>query len=180
MNLTDSLRCTRLCTLKAQNNTGNNCKVSRDLIRGKALYFLGRREYSQYELRKKLEEKFPEQSVCIQEIIQEFSEKNWISDIRYAEEFVREKSQYSKWGPIKIMQQLKAKGIEKEMAESVLKIIFPEEIQREVAIQLAQEKWKLLHKKTAPQRKVAVQRFLLSRGFFFHIVLETMELFKSK
>jgi regulatory protein len=164
--------------LKTQNNIDNN--KSCDLIRGKALYFLGRREYSQFELQKKLKDKFPEEVFCIRDVINEFIAKNWISDIRYAEEFVREKSQYSKWGPIKITQQLREKGVEKEIIESTLKKVFSEKVQREVVMQLAKEKWRLLHKKTAPKRKVAVQSFLLSRGFTFHVVLDVMEHFKQE
>jgi regulatory protein len=167
----------KLCVLKTQNNIGNDDNKSRDLIRGKALYFLGRREYSRFELQKKLEDKFSENVSCIQEIISEFETKNWISDIRYTEEFVREKSQYSKWGPIKITQRLQEKGIEKEITVLILEKIFPEEMQREVVMQLAKEKWQLLHKKTTTKRKVAVQRFLLSRGFSFHVVLDIMNLF---
>ena len=166
--------------LKTYNKTEDRKDISRDLIRGKAFYFLGRREHSQIELQKKLRERFPEKDVEIQAVIQEFVTKDWISDIRYTEELVREKSQYGGWGPIKITQRLREKGIEKELIESVLEKLFPEELQKEVVMRLATEKWRLLYKKTAPQRKAAVQRFLVSRGFSFSTVFSCMELFTQE
>ena len=166
--------------LKTYNKTENRTDISRDLIRGKAFYFLGRREYSQFELQNKLREKFPEKDSEIQAVLQEFVTKDWISDIRYTEELVREKSQHGGWGPIKITQRLREKGIEKEIAESVLEKLFPEELQKEVVMRLETEKWRLLYKKTAPQRKAAVQRFLVSRGFPFSIVFSCMELLNQE
>ncbi len=150
--------------------------ISRELIRGKALRLLGRREYSQSELQKKLSEKFPEEASFIEEIIEEFIASNWISDIRYTEELVREKSQYGGWGPMKIYKRLREKGIEKEMIAQCLERIFPEEKQREFAKSLAEEKWRLLYKKTAAERRAAVQRFLASRGFSFSVILNVTEL----
>ncbi len=151
-----------------------------DKIREKALRLLGRREYSQSELQNRLLEKFPKGVSFVKEIIKEFVEHSWISDMRYTKEFVREKSQYRKWGPIKISQKLKEKGIEKELIETVLIQDFTEEMQCVIAQQLAEEKWNRLYKKTASERRGAVQRFLLSRGFAFHIVFKVMGFFNSK
>jgi regulatory protein len=124
------------------------------------------------ELQKKLQKEFSEEDVLVGEILLECQKNNWISDVRYAEEFIREKSEYAAWGPMKMIQKLREKGIEEEIIQDALVIIFPEEQQREVAQRLAEEKWKLLSKKTAPDRKAAVQRFLVSRGFSFPLILE--------
>lgn len=156
--------------LKTHNNSVDNI-VSFSTVREKALRLLGRREYSQAELQKKLVEKFPKETSFVQEVIDEFVNSSWISDLRYTEEFIREKSQHGKWGPIKISQKLRERGIDTELIQTVMDTDFSEEIQQEVAQQLAEEKWNQLYKKTAPERKVAVQRFLSSRGFSFSVVL---------
>ena len=142
------------------------------LIREKALRLLGRREYSAQELEKKLAEHFPEEESLRREIVEEFKDNNWISDIRYAEEFIREKKEYSGWGPMKIIQKLREKGIDSNIIQERLEVSFPEETQRDVIQRLAIEKWKRCSQKTAPQRKAAVQRFLVSRGFPFPLILE--------
>lgn len=161
--------------LKVQNKSEYGFKKTRILIRGKAFRLLGRREYSVKSLKKKLQEKFPEESVFIDEVLLEFQKNNWISDVRYAEEFIREKSEHGGWGPMKIIQKLREKGIEKEIIQECLESIFPEKQQRELAQRLAEEKWELLYKKIASDRKEAVQRFLVSRGFSFQLVLEVTQ-----
>jgi regulatory protein len=162
----------KLCVLKKQTSSGNGVGISLNLIRKGALHLLGRREYSQAELQKKLLEKFPQEASFVQEIINEFTQLHWISDQRYIEEFVREKIQYRGWGPVKISQKLKEKGIESESIKNSIALFFPEETRLMLAKRLAHEKLKGLSKKTAPERKAAVQRFLISRGFDFRTVLE--------
>lgn len=161
--------------LKVQNKSEDEAQTTRILIRGKAFRLLGRREYSRKSLKKKLQEKFPEEEILIEAVLFEFQKNNWISDVRYAEEFIREKSEYSGWGPMKIIQKLREKGIEKEIIQECLEMIFSKKQQHKKAQQLAEEKWRLLYKKTAPDRKVAVQRFLVSRGFSFQLVVEVTQ-----
>lgn len=161
--------------LETHNKSVTQNTISLAVVRAKALGLIGRRDYSQSELQKKLLEKFPQEASFVQEVIEEFLKSSWISDMRYTQEFVREKSQYGKWGPIKISQKLREKGIEKGVIQSIIESDFSEEIQQEVAKQLAEEKWNRLYKKTAPERKAAVQRFLSSRGFSFSIVLEATQ-----
>ncbi len=144
-------------------------------VRKKALRLLAHRDYSVAELRKKLEETFPDQKESTEETIQFFQEKGWLSDQRYAETLVREKALHSGWGPLKIQRRLTEKGIEKSLQKEVLETVFSESVQREVLQQLIQQKQKTLFKKTAPQRRTALQRFLLSRGFSFSLVLEMTE-----
>lgn len=173
--MTDRLICAKLCLLKVHNKSEDNSLETRILLRGKMLGLLGRREYSVQELKKKILEKFPEESLLIEEVLLECQRKNWVSDVRYANEFIREKSEYGGWGPMKITQKLREKGIESSLIESSLEAEFPEDKQRILLQELAEKKWKLLYKKTAADRKGAVQRFLLSRGFSFQLVLEVTQ-----
>lgn len=151
---------------------GNDSGKTRLLIRGKAFRLLGRREYSAQELKKKLAEYFPEEELLRKEIVEEFKDNNWISDLRYTEEFIREKKEHSGWGPMKIIQKLREKGIDSDIIQESLEMSFPEEAQRDVIQRLAIEKWRRCSQKTASQRKGAVQRFLVSRGFSFPLILE--------
>ncbi len=149
-------------------------------MRAKALRLLGRREYSVQELEKKLAEHFPEEELLIGEIMTECKNNNWISNVRYAEEFICEKSEHGGWGPMKIAQKLREKGIEKKIIQESLETRFSQNQQRELAQRLAEEKWGLFYKKTAPNRKAAVQRFLVSRGFLFPLILEVTKNLNSR
>ncbi len=157
--------------LETHNKSAIQNAVSLTVVRAKALGLIGRRDYSQSELQKKLLEKFPKETSFVQEVIDEFLTSSWISDLRYTEEFIREKSQHGGWGPIKISQKLREKGIDTEVIQSVMHECFSEELQQELAQKLAEEKWNRLYKKTAPERMAAVQRFLNSRGFSFQVAL---------
>jgi len=71
---------------------------------------LSRREHSQHELLQKLSAKEFDRSE-INELLEEFKEKNWQSDTRFAESYSR-----SRWlkgfGPIRIQLELQARGID--------------------------------------------------------------------
>lgn len=71
---------------------------------------LSRREHSQRELLQKLSAKEFD-SAEINELLEEFKEKNWQSDTRFAESYSR-----SRWlkgfGPVRIQLELQARGID--------------------------------------------------------------------
>jgi len=71
---------------------------------------LARREHSQSELLQKLTAKEFDRAE-INELLEEFKDKNWQSDIRFAESYSR-----SRWhkgvGPIRIQMELQERGID--------------------------------------------------------------------
>lgn len=71
---------------------------------------LSRREHSQRELLQKLSAKEFD-SAEINELLEEFKEKNWQSDVRFAESYSR-----SRWlkgfGPVRIQLELQARGVD--------------------------------------------------------------------
>lgn len=141
---------------------------------------IGRRDFFAQEFNKKLLKKFPDNETHVKNIITEFSEKGWISDERLTAEFIRVKLEYSGWGPCKIFQKLKEKGVSIEVISSQIEKEFSPEKERTLITRLAQEKWDFLYKKKAPERTAAVQRFLVSRGFNLNLIFDiTRELSSS-
>jgi regulatory protein len=88
--------------------------------RAVAYRFLGRREYSQFELSQKLQQRGVSQSIA-DELTQNLVEEGLVSDQRFAEVFCR--SRISRLvGPVKIRAELKARGVEDSIIASHLSV----------------------------------------------------------
>lgn len=74
-----------------------------------ALRLLARREHSRLELAMKLRQRRVESPV-IDQVLDDFEEKGWLSDDRFAEVFVRQRVDAG-YGPLKILADLQQKGI---------------------------------------------------------------------
>ncbi len=76
---------------------------------------LGRKDYTKKQILKKLQTKFAEASLAlINEVIEELTAKNIISDQRFLESYVRSRISAG-WGENKIKLKLREKGIDKEL-----------------------------------------------------------------
>ncbi len=82
-----------------------------------AMDLLARREHSQRELRVKLERRFPPSQV--DEALQTLAAEGLQSDSRFAEAFVRQRSQRG-YGPLRIRQELRQRGVGDELAATAM------------------------------------------------------------
>jgi regulatory protein len=78
-------------------------------MRAFAYRLLGRREYSVFELDRRIRQKWPEVT-AVQELMEALVDENLVSDERYTESFVRFRLQRFQ-GPLKIKAALRTKGI---------------------------------------------------------------------
>ncbi len=76
---------------------------------GRAVGYLARREHSAYELKQKLA-KADVTSEQIEDVIKKLQETNLQSDSRFAENYVRYRSQRG-YGPLRIKQELNERGV---------------------------------------------------------------------
>jgi len=86
-------------------------------VRVAAMDLLARREHSQRELRTKLVRRFPPEQV--DETVQTLAAEGMQSDSRFAEAFVRQRSQRG-YGPLRIRQELRQRGISDELAAAAM------------------------------------------------------------
>jgi len=82
-------------------------------MRAFAYRLLGRREYSVFELDRRIHQKWPEVT-NIEELVGALVEEDLVSDERYAEAFVRFRIQRYQ-GPLKIKAALRTKGISDDL-----------------------------------------------------------------
>ena len=127
-------------------------------LRERALGLLARREHSRFELARKLERAGFEEA-DIGALLDEFEQKNWLSDRRFAESWVADHR--AKAGSVKLAFELRQRGV----AEDVIAAVLGE--QRESELERAHEVWR--KKFGVPPAdaadKARQMRFLQSRGF---------------
>jgi len=78
-------------------------------MRAFAYRLLGRREYSLFELDRRIRQKWPE-AEGVGELVDTLAEENLVSDERFTESFVRSRIQRHQ-GPLKIRAALREKGV---------------------------------------------------------------------
>ncbi|MBI3430999.1 MAG: recombination regulator RecX [Hydrogenophilales bacterium] len=127
-------------------------------LRERALRLLARREHSRAELVRKLGQAgFVQHD--IDALLDEFEEKNWLSDRRFAESYVADHR--ARAGSVKLAYELRQRGVSEAVIEDVLSENHDSEIER------AREVWqkKFGTPPTDAAERVRQMRFLQSRGF---------------
>ncbi|MEN8219435.1 MAG: regulatory protein RecX [Pseudomonadota bacterium] len=128
--------------------------------RSSAIGYLSRREHANLELRNKLTRKGFEQSV-IDSVLKQLRAENLQSDERFVESYVRTRT-HKGFGPLRIQQELRERGISDELLSGVLEA---DEAAWVTRARLARQK---RFGQGLPQgkRELGKQiRFLQSRGF---------------
>jgi regulatory protein len=132
-------------------------------LRERALRLLARREHSLAELARKLRTyASPEEE--LEALLEELSRRRLLSDERYAES--RAYALSRKYGAARIAHELRAKGLDKGLAERTAKAARATEVER------AREVW-LRKFRVAPgtrEERAKQMRFLQSRGFSFDAI----------
>lgn len=129
-----------------------------------ALKFLGLRPRSVFEIKKKLGDKGFEVE-DIEKTVRALTEALYLDDEKYAATVAASRSRYKNWGPLKIANELRAKGVKDEF---IRKALGDAKDGESSTASLALDKWKKRNKLKAPLDRDASARafrFLKSRGF---------------
>ncbi|HXS52214.1 MAG TPA: recombination regulator RecX [Usitatibacter sp.] len=127
-------------------------------LKARALRLLARREHSREELERKLAP-HAQQGEDVEALLDEMVKRGWLSDARFAEQTIRSKAR--RFGPLKLAQQLRAKGVDEETIARGFRAAAAD------GISSLESVWKSRFGVPAPdQRERARQaRFLQGRGF---------------
>lgn len=133
---------------------------SNDEIRQCALYYLSKRDHSQAELLLKLARKgWPRKA--IESVLQTLKEAGYLNDVSFTENFILSK-QRKGFGPLRIVMELKAKGIASELIAECM------EIHDNAWLREAHNIWQKRFKGTMPRalsERAKQIRFLQYRGY---------------
>ena len=102
-------------------------------------------------------------------VLRKLVEQRFIDDVRFAEAFVREKTNLSGWGAYKIRAALARKGIDRATAERALAEVDPAQNAERLRQQLAR-KMRSVKAATPYELKTKLMRYGLSLGFDFESV----------
>lgn len=134
-------------------------------LKARALRYLVRREHSRAELARKLAPHAPS-AQAVEEVLDLLLSKKQQSDDRFAAERARVLSR--KYGPAKIRQDLKARGIADEVID---RVSGADELERALAI--FRKKFPLETTDRAEQARRA--RFLQGRGFSYDVITRVLK-----
>jgi len=132
-------------------------------LRERALRLLARREHSRSELSRKLGQAgFATGDVA--PLLEEFEEKNWLSDRRFAESYVADHR--ARAGNIKLAHELRQRGVSDHIISEVVNQHRESELERARAV------WeKRFGVSPADAKEKAGQmRFLQARGFSLEVI----------
>ena len=104
-----------------------------------------------------------------EEVLRKLIEQRFIDDVRFAEAFVREKTNLSGWGAYKIRTALARKGIDRATAERALAAVDPAQNDERLRQQLAR-KMRSVRAATTYELKTKLMRYGLSLGFDYESV----------
>lgn len=129
-----------------------------------AFRLLAVRARSAGELRQRLRQKrfSPE---LVDQVIVELQAKGYQSDEDFARQYAREKWASSGWGPARVRQELRAKGIAPELADQVLNETYADADLVEAVLPFAQKRWQSTEGLPPETRRRRLTGFLQRRGY---------------
>ena len=141
-------------------------------IRTAALGLLARREHSRDELLQKLLKRFrdSDDSTCayIPAVLDDLESKNYQSDSRFAEAYVKHRADSGK-GPLRIIQELRERGVSEHLIDAF--VVSDDERWELMAADIAHRRFSKVKDGSDNDTKKKLQgkqlRFLQYRGFTF-------------
>jgi regulatory protein len=142
--------------------------------KNQALRYLSYRDRSTLEVIQYLEKKEHPQPV-IQQALDALIELNYVNDQRFALEWGRYKINKQKLGKSRLYTELLKKGIDKEVLESTLAILYEDNPETELAIQCARKKMNSLQGVEEEKKKRRLIQYLKRRGFSADIIYQSIK-----
>ena len=142
--------------------------------KNQALRYLSYRDRSILEVNKYLEKKEHPQPV-IQQALDTLTELNYVNDQRFALEWGKYKINKQKLGKSRLYAELLNKGIDKEVLERTLAILYEDNPETELAIQCARKKMNSLQGVEEEKKKRRLIQYLKRRGFSSDIIYQSIK-----
>ena len=135
-----------------------------------ALEYIAYKPRTEGEVRQKLRSRrFQEET--IDSVLERFRELGYLDDETYARSFAKSRLRSKGYGPRRIEQDLRKRGVDRTTIAHTLQELEETENPLEAALQQAEKRWKRLQSENDPRkRKKKLMDFLLRRGFSYDIV----------
>lgn len=137
--------------------------------------YLSRRDHGSFELKQKGSRK-GYSSEIMNEVLDEFDQKGLLNDLDFAKKFASDKAEFKQWGPVKIKNELRRKGIKKEYAEKAVKDVTNNLDQKQICVDLLKKKKRHYMREVDPfKRKQKMYRYLAGKGFSGSMITKAID-----
>ena len=137
-----------------------------NLLRNKALELLVIREHSRQELKRKLNSRFQNLESEIDRCLEELQSEDFLSDQRYTRLFIESRFNNKRMGPFRILADLHQRGIDREMAHSMMEELADEEFW----LSRIKDNLEDLCKGSKKFKRQALGQKLFQRGFAYELI----------
>ena len=131
-----------------------------------------RREYCSSDIMKKATTYLEGDADAAEKVLQTLVAEKYVSDLRYATAYAREKAMISGWGETKIRYMLSAKRIPRDLITQALTEIDEDKADSRLK-KLLENKARTL--KADPQIRLKLLRFALGRGYQYDDVVRVLQ-----
>jgi regulatory protein len=143
-------------------------------LRDEFLLKLSRREHSVHELRTHAKRKGYEPAET-EAVLEDFIDRSWVSDERFAEALTRHKLTISNWAPGRIIQLLRTRGVSASLAEQVVRRTAPPDLGNSMDDALRKKVSTFAKEPDFRKRKKKVVDYLLRRGYPPDMVFDSVD-----
>ncbi len=141
--------------------------------RNAAYRFLTYRPRSRAEIDTKLHEKEFNEAI-IEAVLADLARLGYVNDPQFAREWTRSRIRLRGFGRRRIGQELKNKGIGRDIIREVFAEVFSEETEIEIAKRVAGKKMNTMKSLDRETRRRRLAGFLERKGFSFEIIREVL------
>lgn len=144
----------------------------------RAFDYLAHKPRTETEVRRKLRQNEYSEPV-IESVVERLQELSYLDDVQYAEQYVERRFASKGYGPVRIRQELRKRGIDRHLAETAVADFFEEESPLAAAREKAQKRWPRIAREEDPRkRRDKLYRYLKRRGYTYdtiRVVIDEME-----
>jgi regulatory protein len=139
-----------------------------------ALRYISYRDRSKLEVTQYLEKKEYSHPV-IQQALEALVKLNYVNDQRFALEWGRYKINKQKLGKSRLYVELLNKGIDKEILENIIGILYEDTSEAELATECARKKMNSLNGVEEEKKKRRLIQYLKRKGFSVYIINQSLK-----
>lgn len=140
-----------------------------------ALNYISYKPRTKYEVRRRLErEEYPEN--LIEDVIAYLESLEYLDDHSYARLFAEERFSSKGYGPYRVRQDLRKRGVKSDIIDQALGEVFDRVSVKEEALRQAKKRWpRLSYEEDPRKRKKKLSDFLARRGYPFEVIRGVIE-----
>ena len=145
------------------------------VARVKAMHYLALKARTEHEVRQKLLRQGFSDTV-VESVVERLHERGYLDDEAYARSFVQGRFNNKGYGPQRIRNDLRRRGVAGALIEAALEQSMNEADTLSAARQHAEKRWEHLSRETDPRkRRKKLSDFLLRRGYTYDTVRRVAE-----